>query len=274
MIFDELDKRMRVFETAADLCVLLGIYMVARLDGRSFTRLTKEACQFVRPFDERFRDLMVATAESLMNCGFRVIFAYTESDEISLLIALDESQFGRKLRKYESILAGEASAQFSLLLGQKGIFDCRVSQLPSVELVVDYFRWRNEDAARNALNAYCYWKLREEGLSARQATARLSGASVAAKNELLFQRGINFQDVPLWQKRGIGLYWEDYERSAVNPQTGELVTVKRRRIRRDLELPMKEAYGEFVRGMIQRAERSRGKLTSTPPASLPGRSAV
>ena len=34
-------------------------------------------------------------------------------------------------------------------------FDCRISQLPSLDLVVDYFRWRGEDARRNALNAHC-----------------------------------------------------------------------------------------------------------------------
>ena len=36
MKFDDLDDRMRVFETAHDLCVLPGLYMVARLDGRGF----------------------------------------------------------------------------------------------------------------------------------------------------------------------------------------------------------------------------------------------
>jgi tRNA(His) guanylyltransferase len=41
MKFDDLDKKMRIFETAADTCVLPEMYMVARLDGRSFTRLTK-----------------------------------------------------------------------------------------------------------------------------------------------------------------------------------------------------------------------------------------
>jgi tRNA(His) 5'-end guanylyltransferase len=41
MRFDELDERMRVYETSHDLCVLPSINMVARLDGRSFTRLTK-----------------------------------------------------------------------------------------------------------------------------------------------------------------------------------------------------------------------------------------
>jgi tRNA(His) guanylyltransferase len=114
MKFVELDTKMRVFETASDLCVLPGLFMVARLDGRSFTRLTKEIWQFEAPFDERFRDMMVATAESLMDCGFRVVYAYTESDEISLLFDIGEQLFGRKLRKYNSTLAGEASANFSL----------------------------------------------------------------------------------------------------------------------------------------------------------------
>jgi SNF2 family DNA or RNA helicase len=59
--FDDLDRKMRVFETASDSCVLPGLHMVARLDGRSFTRLTRETCKFEAPFDERFRDLMVET---------------------------------------------------------------------------------------------------------------------------------------------------------------------------------------------------------------------
>lgn len=251
MKFSELDEKMRVFETAADYCVLPGIYMVARLDGRSFTRLTKEVCQFAAPFDERFRDLMVATAEALMNCGLRVTYAYTESDEISLLLARNETLFGRKLRKLNSTLAGEASAQFSLLLGRVATFDCRISQLPNVDLVVDYFRWRSEDAARNALNAYCYWKLRAAGLNQAQATAKVAGLSVAAKNELLFELGVNYNNIPTWQKRGIGLFWEDFEKAATNPQTGEPIIAQRKRIRREFDLPMKDAYGLFVRELLE-----------------------
>lgn len=70
-----------------------------------------------------------------------------------------------------------------------------------MEQVVDYFRWRSEDAHRNALNSHCYWLLRKEGKSVGQATSTLEGMSVAAKNELLFQHGINFNDLPRWQKR-------------------------------------------------------------------------
>ncbi|QDT48987.1 tRNAHis guanylyltransferase [Symmachiella dynata] len=254
MKFDDLDKKMRVFETSADLCVIPSMFMVARLDGRSFTRLTKEVCQFESPFDVRFRDLMVQTTESLMKCGFRVLYGYTESDEISLLFDPSEQLFGRKLRKYNSTLAGEASAQFSLHLGQAASFDCRISQLPTLELVVDYYRWRNEDAARNALNSLCYWTLRKDGQNEQQATKRLLGLSVSQKNELLFQYGINFNDIPNWQKRGVGLLWEEYDKPAVNPVTGEEVTARRRRIRTEFELPMKNEYDQLIRSLISQSQ--------------------
>jgi tRNA(His) guanylyltransferase len=138
--FDELDMRMRVFETAHDHCVLPGIYIVVRLDGRSFTRLTKEVHKLEVPFDEGFRDMMLATVEHLMNCGIDVIYGYTQSDEISLLFAENEETFGRKTRKLNSVLAGEASAKLSLLLGDIACFDCRICQLPNITEVVNYFR--------------------------------------------------------------------------------------------------------------------------------------
>ncbi|MCB9352054.1 MAG: guanylyltransferase [Lewinellaceae bacterium] len=255
MKFDELDKRMRVYETAHDHCVLPGIYMVARIDGRNFTRLTKEVHQFEAPFDTKFRDYMVETTRHLMNCGFKVIYGYTESDEISLLFSLTEQAFGRKTRKYNSILAGEASAKFSILLQDMAVFDCRISQLPTKKDVVDYFRWRNEDAFRNALNAHCYWVLRKDGATAKKATKALEGMSVPDKNELLFQYGINFNGLPNWQKRGVGLYWVSYEKEGVNPQTGEKTRAIRRNIFIDLGLPMKEEYSAFIEGIMEE-ERS------------------
>ena len=145
----------------------------------------KEVCAFERPFDVQFRDMMVRTTKALLSCGFRIVYAFTESDEISLLFDREEHLFGRKLRKLNSLLAGEASAQFSLQLGQVATFDCRISQLPNQERVIDYFCWRSADAARNALNAHCYWCLRKEGRDARQATQELSGLTFGQKNELL-----------------------------------------------------------------------------------------
>jgi tRNA(His) 5'-end guanylyltransferase len=251
MRFDDLDKKMRVFETAHDYCIPPGIHIVVRLDGRSFTRLTKEVHHFEAPFDERFRDSMVATTMHLMECGFKVVYGYTESDEISLLLHPEEQTFGRKVRKLNSILAGEASAKLSLTLAAHAVFDSRVSQLANIDLVVDYFRWRNEDAFRNALSSHCYWLLRRQGCDADQATRRLLGLPVADKNELLFQHGINFNDLPGWQKRGIGCYWQSYEKEAMNPVTGEKVTARRRRIIQDLDLPQRDQYSSFVRSLLE-----------------------
>lgn len=250
MKFDELDKKMRVFETAHDISVLPEMFMAARIDGRSFTRLTKEVHNFEAPFDARMRDMMAETTAHLMNCGFNVVFGYTQSDEISLLFHPEITAFDRKLRKYNSILAAEASAKFSLLLGDTAAFDCRISELPNADLVVDYFRWRSEDAHRNALNAHCYWLLRSQGKSLTEATVFLERKSVAEKNELLFCNGTNFNDIPLWQKRGTGLYWEDYEKPATNKLTGEKVTATRRRLKIDYELPMRDRFSEFIRNLL------------------------
>ena len=246
MNFTEFDKKMRFFEKSLDQVILPGMYRVARLDGRGFTKLTKEVCKFEAPFDERFRDMMVETCKSLMDCGFRVEYAYTESDEISLLFALDENTFGRKIRKYNSTLAAEASAAFSLALGRVATFDCRMVPLPNIEYVKDYFTWRQEDANRNALNSHCYWLLRKEGRSVREATNMLKGKGVSYKNELLFSRGINYNDLPSWQKRGVGLWKEPYVKMGYNPITKEPTMTTRQRIHIEYELPIGQAYGDMV----------------------------
>lgn len=93
MNFEELDKKMRRYETSLDQVILPELYIVVRIDGRNFTRLTKETFQFEVPFDIRFRDTMTETVKHLMNCGFRIIYGYTQSDEISLLYMLQAQTF-------------------------------------------------------------------------------------------------------------------------------------------------------------------------------------
>ena len=251
MNFDELDQKMRIYERSLDQIILPEIYLVARIDGRNFTRLTKDICKFEAPFDQRFRDYMIATVRHLMDCGFRIVYGYTESDEISLLFHRDETTFGRKVRKFTSILAGEASAVFTHAIGSVATFDCRMIPLPTLENVQDYFSWRQEDAHRNGLNAHCYWILRKLGVSATDATNQLEGKSVSYKNELLFSHGINFDKLPSWQKRGVGIYWESYEKTGYNPITELPETAQRRRLKIDDELPLGQGYAQLIISLLE-----------------------
>lgn len=253
MNFDALDRRMRAFEAAYEDCVLPGLSVVARLDGRSFTRLTKELLDFEAPFDLRFHAAMTATVQHLMNIGLRVVYGYTQSDEISLLLHRDEDFFGRRVRKLLTVLAGEASAKLSLQLGVPACLDCRLALLPNDALVVDYFRWRQADAQRNALNAHCYWALRQEGRDAHAANAALRGLSFAAKHDVLFARGVNFNDLPEWQRRGSGVRWVTLDVAGRDPRDGSATLTQRRDLVVDAQLPMKDAYGDYVRGILAAA---------------------
>lgn len=265
MKFDELDTHLRQYETAHDRVIPGGGFVVARLDGRGFTRLTKERMDYEAPYDPRFRDAMLVAISKLMECGFRVIFAYAQSDEISLLFHPEDQAFERKHRKWLSILAGEASAALSLALGVHAVMDCRLSEIPDRKTVTDYFRWRMEDASRNCLNSHCYWMLRKQGRDVNEATEFLSGKSTAEKHELLHANGINFDDLPLWQKRGYGMSWQEYEKEGLNPITGEQTRATRRKLAGDLELPVGDEYA----GMIVRLlGESPGHEGLAPPSAL------
>ena len=245
MHFNEFDSKMRVYEESLDQYILPEMHIAVRLDGRSFTGLTKRM-NFEKPFDERFRDLMVNTVKSLMESGFRVVYGYTQSDEISLLFHRNEETFGRKVRKINTTLAGEASGAFSLGIGEIATFDSRVIPLPNEKILADYFAWRQEDSKRNALQGYCYWTLRKEGKTASQASRILNKQGYKFKMELLDERGINFDELPNWQKHGVGVYFKEIEREGFNPIKKEKVIAKRRELFADYDIPEGDEYRKFV----------------------------
>jgi tRNA(His) guanylyltransferase len=246
---DDFDRRMRVYETRHDHLVLPGIYMVVRIDGRNFTRLTKEIHPFAAPFDERFRDLMLDAMARAMDCGFRTVYGYSQSDEMSILLHRDEELFERKVRKIDSIMTSEATSAFVLGLGAHAAFDGRVSQLPTAEIVIDYFRWRQADAVRNCLNAHAYWLLRNDGASAREADRALRHLKAPDKHEVLFAHGVNFNDLPAWERRGAGMWWVETVRPA-KTSSPMSKPASRRTLHRELVLPFASAYDAFLQKLL------------------------
>ena len=133
-------------------------------------------------------------------------------------------------------------------------FDCRVIPLPDKSRVVDYFAWRQEDSHRNSLNAHCYWGMRKKGVSQNEATAGLEGRSVSDKKELLSQMSVNYDELPEWQKRGIGIYFGDVVKEGYNPITNIRVLTKRRELIVNYELPTGEDYRRFVLNFLVRTD--------------------
>ncbi|MBO4316825.1 MAG: hypothetical protein J5855_00910 [Mailhella sp.] len=67
-------------------------------------------------------------------------------------------------------------------------------------------------------------------------------------------RGINYNDLPLWQKRGVGVYFKNIIRKGVNPRTGEEQNSERRELVTDMELPMHDAYAAMLDAMMESDE--------------------
>lgn len=161
--------------------------------------------------------------------------------------------FGRSHEKTISISAGLASAVFTRESGHLARFDSRVWLSDDLARVTDYFRWRQSDATRCALNGWCYWTLRQRGESYAAATQALEGQTSDFKRELLKQHGVDFEQTPAWQQRGVGLHWETFEKTGHNPVTGQDVTATRRRIAVLNDLPAGESYGAYIRSLLPEA---------------------
>jgi tRNA(His) 5'-end guanylyltransferase len=109
--------------------------------------------------------------------------------------------FDGRFQKLASVLAGMASARFGKLIAEHvpskasetPHFDCRVWQVPTLAEATDVFVWREDDATKNSITMAalsCY------------SERELDGKSSGDKQELLFQKGINWNDYPAFFKRG------------------------------------------------------------------------
>ena len=77
--------------------------------------------------------------------------------------------------------------------------------------------------------------------------ALIAGGEEAEGGE---ERGVNFNELPVWQRRGAVIAWETYEKEGFNPKTNEAVTTSRRRLATDWDIPMKDAFGEYIRARL------------------------
>ena len=149
---------------------------------------------FEAPFElPAFRDMMLATTEHLISCGFDMPTAIPRATRFPLLFRRGDNTFGRKTPRVVVRPRRRGRRQIFAAARRPGRVRLPRLRAADAEQVRDYFRWRSEDAHRNRSGPLLRM-LRNAGRSVAEATAQLSGTNVADKNELLFQAGINFNE--------------------------------------------------------------------------------
>lgn len=201
---DALGDRMKAYESReSDRRFLPMVPVCARIDGRSFSGFTRG---MDRPYDIAMSDIMVATTMTLVEETHARI-GYTQSDEISLLWQSERSDssifFDHRIVKLTSVLASLATAAFTRHLldsvHRERIklmphFDCRVWQVPNRSEAANVFLWREQDATKNAIS------MAVRSVCSHKELDHKSGPEM---QEMLFAKGINFNDYPASFKRGV-----------------------------------------------------------------------
>lgn len=95
--------------------IVIGPIVAIRLDGVRFSKLTKSPV-FVKPFDLGFADAMRAAMMALVSKDFGApcVLAYTQSDEITMLLDFSRSQWlGGRATKITTTAASLAATAFT-----------------------------------------------------------------------------------------------------------------------------------------------------------------
>lgn len=189
--------RMKRHEAITRALLPRRTYSIIRVDGRAFHSYLRGAA---KPFDETFMTDMDAVAETLCQEISGAVFAYTQSDEVSVLVTDfgslgTEPWFGGVIAKQLSVSASLATAVLNdRRPGQRALFDSRVFTIPDPVEVANYFLWRQRDAVRNSISMTA---------QAQFSHRRLHGVSTGGMQELLWsEKGINWNDYPDGCKRG------------------------------------------------------------------------
>lgn len=199
---DDFGDRMKLYEQAeAGRRALPLLPLCARIDGRSFSRWTRG---LRRPFDEGVSRAMIETTKFLVE-ETKARIGYTQSDEITLIFKAErlgsEVFFDGKFQKLASVLASLATAKFNSLVpefvptkcGALAVFDARVWTVPNDVEAANVLLWRESDARKNSISM---------AARAVYSHGQLEGKSSSEKQEMLFQKGINWNDYPAFFKRG------------------------------------------------------------------------
>jgi tRNA(His) 5'-end guanylyltransferase len=196
-MIDKMGDRLKMFEgIEAGRILIPNLPICVRVDGRAFHTFTRG---MNRPYDERMSKAMIETMKYLVKKTDACV-GYVQSDEISLVLSdSKEPLFGGRVQKLTSIIAAMATAKFNDEIHKSfpdkplAEFDCRVWNVPNRTEAANTILWREFDATKNSIS-----------MAARSVYSdnQLLNKNSSEKQELLWQKGINWDKYPVFFKRG------------------------------------------------------------------------
>lgn len=233
-VHDDLGIRMKTFYEQIPKTKLMKRCPVAiRIDGKAFHTFTDS---FQKPFDEvlikSMQETMKYLCENIQGC----VLGFTQSDEITLILIdykklTSSAWFDYEVQKMCSIaasmatmvfnkyftknvedfiqdcatdyetqgLCGEGTVEFELCktyqkaLDKGAMFDARCFNIPKEE-VTNLIYWRQLDASRNSIQMVGQANFSHKELQHKSCNN--------IQDMLMTQKGINWNDLPTYQKRG------------------------------------------------------------------------
>ena len=256
---DNLGDRMKSYENITRTYLPGRMPIIIRIDGKAFHTFTKG---FKKPFDDILMRAMEETAAVLCRDIEGVKVAYTQSDEISLLITNNDTWetqpwFGNNLQKMASVAASIATLAFNRAFWhevnmvnndylnmedteqlktycravEKGAtFDARVFVLPADE-VCNYFWWRQADAQRNSIQACSQSYFSHKELQHK--------SSKDIQEKLLLEKNFDWNALPNNKKYGVCIVKKPQTvKAEVNFNTSEIIKISKNKWVVDENIPL------------------------------------
>lgn len=224
-VHDDLGTRMKNYEQRNRYYLQRRMPVIIRLDMRSGHTFTRG---FKRPFDEVFIKSMQDTARYLCKNIMGAKLSYQQSDEISLVLVdyeklNSEAFFDYRVDKLCSITASMATMAFNKYFREnvenlyyntkvamtdeeerkwyslyerkfdKAMFDARCFNIPKEE-VTNCIYWRQLDASRNSIQMVGQANFSHKELQHKSCND--------IQDMLMLQKGINWNDLEIYKKRG------------------------------------------------------------------------
>lgn len=230
---DDLGERIkRNYENRTRFFLPRRTYTIIRLDGKAFHSYTK---QLKKPFDHDLSNDLDSAVMAILPEIQGAQFAYVQSDEISILLTDfakpgTSAWFDGNIQKISSVSASLMTAEFNKLrilrnikqnnesiqlclmdndiLIASAFFDSRVFTIPDRTEVMNYFIWRNNDAARNSISMVAQSEFSHK---------ELQGKSSIGMIRMLENKGIRWDTYDPADKNGRIIVKESYESTAISP---------------------------------------------------------